>query len=85
MEQFTGNKAGTGGLVTLVDSSWLLSVVLPYQPHFVNQPEDINVFWGYGLFPDEEATTSRRRCRIAPAKNFSKNLAISSASRITSH
>jgi oleate hydratase len=54
MEQFTGNKAGTGGLVTFTDSNWLMSVVLPYQPHFINQPEGVNVFWGYGLFPDEE-------------------------------
>lgn len=54
MEQFTGNQAGTGGLVTLMDSAWLMSVVLPYQPHFPNQPKDVNVFWGYGLFPDEE-------------------------------
>jgi oleate hydratase len=28
MEIFTGNKAGTGGLVTFKDSSWLMSVVL---------------------------------------------------------
>jgi oleate hydratase len=27
--------------------------VLPYQPHFINQPDDVQVFWGYGLFPDE--------------------------------
>lgn len=53
MEQFTGNQAGTGGLVTLTDSSWLMSVVLPHQPHFLNQPHDVEVFWGYGLFPDE--------------------------------
>ena len=52
MEAFTGNKAGTGGLVTMVDSSWFMSVVLAHQPHFINQPENIFVFWGYGLFPD---------------------------------
>jgi oleate hydratase len=52
MEKFTGNAAGTGGLVTFTESSWLLSVVLAYQPHFANQPEDVNVFWGYGLRPE---------------------------------
>ncbi|MFZ4701238.1 MAG: oleate hydratase, partial [Candidatus Methylumidiphilus sp.] len=52
MEAFTGNAAGTGGLVTLADSSWFMSVVLAHQPHFINQPEDSFVFWGYGLFPD---------------------------------
>lgn len=53
MEAFTGNEAGTGGLVTLTDSNWLMSIVLPHQPHFINQPDGVNVFWGYGLFPDE--------------------------------
>ncbi len=61
MEQFTGDKAGTGGLVTFTGSNWLLSVVLPHQPHFINQPEDINVFWGYGLFPDEEGNYIRKK------------------------
>ena len=61
MEQFTGNKAGTGGLVTFVDSNWLMSVVLPYQPHFINQPNDVNVFWGYGLFPDEEGNFVKKK------------------------
>ena len=61
MEEFTGNKAGTGGLVTLMDSNWLMSVVLPYQPHFINQPKDVNVFWGYGLFPDEEGNYVKKK------------------------
>lgn len=52
MERFTGNPAGTGGLVTLTDSNWFMSVVLAYQPHFRNQPEDVFVFWGDGLLPD---------------------------------
>ncbi len=53
MEEFTGNVAGTGGLVTFKDSNWLLSVVLFRQPHFLNQPQNVQVFWGYGLFPDK--------------------------------
>jgi oleate hydratase len=52
MNQFSGNAAGTGGLVTFKDSNWLLSIVLAHQPHFVNQPADVQVFWGYALFPD---------------------------------
>lgn len=51
MESFTGNVAGTGGLVTFPDSNWLLSVVLPRQPHFDGQPADIQVCWGYALHP----------------------------------
>lgn len=52
MVQFSGNEAGTGGLVTFVDSNWLMSIVLPHQPHFAHQPPGVQVFWGYGLFPD---------------------------------
>ncbi len=52
MIKFSGNQPGTGGLVTFKDSNWLMSIVLAYQPHFVNQPADVQVFWGYALFPD---------------------------------
>jgi len=52
MKQFSGNEPGTGGLVTFQDSNWLMSIVLAFQPHFANQPSDVQVFWGYGLFPD---------------------------------
>ncbi len=45
MQEFTGNEAGTGGLVTFKDSNWLLSIVLAHQPHFRNQPEGVQVFW----------------------------------------
>ena len=52
METFTGNRVGTGGLVTFIDSSWFMSVVLAHQPHFIGQPGDVQVFWGYALHPD---------------------------------
>ncbi len=61
METFTGNSAGTGGLVTFTDSNWFMSVVLAYQPHFINQPEDVFVFWGDGLFPDNEGNYVKKR------------------------
>ncbi len=52
IEKFTGNKAGEGGLITFKDSNWLMSIILPKQPYFINQPENTFVCWGYGLFPD---------------------------------
>ena len=52
MEAFTGNPAGTGGLVTFKDSNWFMSVVLAHQPHFAGQPAGVQVFWGYALHPD---------------------------------
>ena len=61
MERFTGNVAGTGGLVTFVDSRWLMSVVLAHQPHFIGQPDDVDVFWGYGLFVDREGDFVKKK------------------------
>lgn len=52
VRDFTGNVPGEGGLITFADSPWLMSIVLPHQPHFIGQPEDVNVFWGYGLYVD---------------------------------
>lgn len=52
MIRFSGNEPGTGGLVTFKDSNWLMSIVLAHQPHFPNQPAEVQLFWGYALFPD---------------------------------
>ncbi|WP_315836212.1 oleate hydratase [Bradyrhizobium prioriisuperbiae] len=52
LEVFSGSEAGKGGLVTIKDSNWLLTVVLNHQPHYYEQPKDVWVWWGYGLFPD---------------------------------
>ena len=52
MEEFSGNAPGTGGLVTFRDSSWFMSVVVPYQPYFLDLPATVNVSWGYALFPN---------------------------------
>jgi oleate hydratase len=49
---FTGSPTGRQGLVTLVDSNWLLTIVTFHQPHFREQPEGIQVWWGYGVYPD---------------------------------
>ena len=50
--EFTGNQPGTGGIMTFKDSSWLMSAVVPHQPHFAGQPDDVFTLWGYGLFVD---------------------------------
>ena len=52
-EKRSGTKVGTGGLVTLPYSGWGLSFVCARQPHFANQPDNVKVFWGYGLFPEK--------------------------------
>jgi len=29
-----------------------MSIVVPHQPHFASQPDNVQVFWGYALSPD---------------------------------
>jgi oleate hydratase len=50
-DPFSG-KVVTGGIISCVDSSWLMSYTLNRQPHFSKQPSDQLVVWVYGLFTD---------------------------------
>jgi len=54
IEAFTGNKPGEGALMTWKDSNWLLSIVVPHQPHFYKQDPDTYTLWGYSLFGDRK-------------------------------
>ncbi|MEC3981671.1 oleate hydratase [Amycolatopsis sp. H20-H5] len=54
IEEWTGNAPGAGALMTFKDSGWLMSIVVPHQPHFENQPDDVYTLWGYGLFLDKK-------------------------------
>jgi oleate hydratase len=53
VRDLTGNVPGEGGLITFQESGWLLSIVIPHQPHFIDQPNDVSVFWGYALSVDQ--------------------------------
>jgi oleate hydratase len=53
-ERFTGNKPGQADMVTFKDSNWHMSVLVPSQPFFFNQPEDVFVWGGYGKVPDRK-------------------------------
>lgn len=74
MEKFTGNITGTGGLVTFTDSSWLMSIVIAKQPHFPNQPEDVKIFWGYGLFPDKKGDFVKKKMSQCSGKEILEEL-----------
>lgn len=51
LQKKTGDKAGMGGAITIVDSSWKISFVL-YGKYFPDQPENVNVFWATGQCSD---------------------------------
>lgn len=50
--KLTGDKPGMGGLVTIKDSSWFMSWVVPKHPHFIGQSDNVKVFWAYALNMD---------------------------------
>ena len=45
-------KVVTGGIVSCIDSSWLLSWTINRQPQLVNQKDGTVAIWLYGLFTD---------------------------------
>ncbi len=52
MSALTGSEPGSGGLVTLKDSGWMLSLSIFHQPEVLGQPSGTHVWWGYGLYPE---------------------------------
>lgn len=50
-DPFSG-RVVTGGIVTVRDSSWLMSWTVNRQPHFKAQPDNEIVVWVYSLFVD---------------------------------
>ncbi|KAI0011223.1 oleate hydratase [Xylariaceae sp. FL0662B] len=51
-DPFSG-KVTTGGIVTVRDSSWIMSWTVNRQPHFKSQPPDQIVVWIYGLLVEK--------------------------------
>lgn len=51
-DPLSGNVV-TGGIVSCMDSSWLLSWTINRQPQFVNQEDGTVAVWVYGLFTDK--------------------------------
>lgn len=60
MFALTGSEAGVGGLVTLKDSGWMLSVTVFHQPEVIGQPPGTKVWWGYGLYPERNGDHVRK-------------------------
>ncbi|PYH87561.1 67 kDa myosin-cross-reactive antigen like protein [Aspergillus ellipticus CBS 707.79] len=56
----TSSNPGTGALLTLASSPWLLSISVPAQPICPNQHPATDIIWGYGLHPFEPGTFVRK-------------------------
>lgn len=50
IEKMSGSMAGTGGVITLKDSSWDMSFEQHHKPFYPNQADDEDLIWGYGLY-----------------------------------
>ena len=57
----TGSEPGRGGLVTLKDSGWVLSLSVFHQPEIIGQPPGTSVWWGYGLYPERNGDFVHKR------------------------
>jgi oleate hydratase len=52
LSTLTESEPGSGGLVTLKDSNWVLSFSVLHHPEVIGQPDGTNLLWGYGLHPE---------------------------------
>jgi oleate hydratase len=57
----TSSEPGSGGLVTLKDSRWVLSLSILHHPEVIGQPPGTNLLWGYGLYPERNGDYVRKR------------------------
>ncbi|KKK21426.1 hypothetical protein AOCH_000118 [Aspergillus ochraceoroseus] len=49
--KLTHDRPGTGSLLSLTESAWEITISIPHQPIFSDQPENVTVMLGYGLNP----------------------------------
>lgn len=68
-DPFSG-KVVTGGIVTVKDSSWLLSWTINRQPQFHSQPEGQCLVWVYGLFSDKPGDYVKKSMRECTGKEI---------------
>lgn len=68
-DPFTG-KVVTGGIVTVKDSSWLLSWTINRQPQFRTQPKDHCLVWVYTLFNDRPGDYIKKPMRDCTGKEI---------------
>jgi Myosin-crossreactive antigen len=61
IEELSGSKAGTGGLMTFKDSNWDMSFEIHHKPFFPYQADDEEVGWGYGLYGENVGNYVKKR------------------------
>jgi oleate hydratase len=54
LESLSQCPCQAGAMIIMKNSSWRLSLCLPVQPVFPQQPQDVRVLWGFALLPEIE-------------------------------
>ena len=68
-DPFSG-KVVTGGIVTVKDSSWLMSWTINRQPQFRSQPKGHCLVWVYSLFTDKPGDFVKKPMRECTGKEI---------------
>lgn len=68
---YTG-KVVTGGIVTALDSSWIMSWTINRQGQYIDQPEDEFAVWVYALFTDKEGDYIKKPMKECTGEEISK-------------
>lgn len=54
LEKLSGRPIGSNGIISFPESNWDISYIAYHAPYFPNQPENVQVGWGYGLYGEKE-------------------------------
>lgn len=74
LEKLQKNKSGMNGLVTIKDSNWIMSWVVPKDPHYIDQPANIKVLWAYALRLDEPGNYVKKTMSESTGKEMFEEL-----------
>lgn len=67
-------KVNTGGIITIVDSNWLMSFAIHRQPHFKEQKENETMVWIYGLYSNVEGNYIKKNIEDCTGREITEEL-----------
>ena len=74
MTALTRSGPGSGGLLTLKDSNWVISLSIFDQPEVLEQPPGVSVLWGYGLYPERNGNVFEKPMHECTGEEILKEL-----------
>ncbi|MGT2887694.1 oleate hydratase [Streptococcus didelphis] len=67
-------KVNTGGIITIVDSNWMISFAIHRQPHFKEQKENETTVWIYGLYSNVEGNYVPKKIEECTGQEITEEL-----------